>query len=321
MNANEQIVVGIDVAKDTLEVATSAAERWACSNDPKGQRALRERLRHSGVSLIVVEATGGYETALVSTLAQANLPVVLVNPRQVRQFARALGKLAKTDRIDAEVLVRFGQQAAPEVRPLPDEQTQLLDALLTRRQQLLEMIQAERNRLEHALGPIRTDIRETIAFLVKRLKQTDRDLDDQLRHSPVWREKEQLLKAIPGVGRQMLLTVLATLPELGRIPRKQLAALVGVAPYNCDSGTLRGRRHCWGGRAQTRQVLYMATLSATRCNPQIRPYYQRLLAMGKPKKVALVACMHKLLLIMNAMVRDNTAWNPPHAEGQLTEIS
>jgi transposase len=310
MNAKPKIVVGIDVAKDSLEVATSAMERWECSNDPKGQRALRDRLSGGDVQLIVVEATGGYELALVGRLAQAQLPVVVVNPRQVRQFARALGKLAKTDRIDAEVLVQFGQQAAPEIRPLPDEQTQLLDALLTRRQQLLEMIQAERNRLEHAIGPVRTDIRETIAFLVKRLKQTDRDLDDQLRQSPVWREKEQLLKAIPGVGRQMLLTVLATLPELGRIPRKQLAALVGVAPYNCDSGTLRGRRHCWGGRAQTRQVLYMATLSATRCNPQIRPFYQRLLATGKPKKVALVACMHKLLLIMNAMVRDNTVWNP-----------
>jgi transposase len=302
--------VGIDVAKDTLEVATSAMERWECSNDPKGQRALRDRLSGGEVQLIVVEATGGYELALVGRLAQAQLPVVVVNPRQVRQFARALGKLAKTDRIDAEVLVQFGQQAAPEIRPLPDEQTQLLDALLTRRQQLLEMIQAERNRLEHAVGPVRTDIRETIAFLVKRLKQTDRDLDDQLRHSPVWREREKLLKAVPGVGQQMLLSVCATLPELGRIPRKQLAALVGVAPYNCDSGTLRGHRHCWGGRAQTRRVLYMATLAATRCNPIIRPFYERLLSAGKPKKVALVACMHKLLLIMNAMVRDNTAWNP-----------
>jgi transposase len=304
------IIVGIDVAKDTLEVATSAAEHWVCSNDLEGQRALRDRLRQSKAALIVMEATGGYETALAGTLAQANLPVVVVNPRQVRQFARALGKLAKTDRIDAEILVRFGQQAAPEVRPLPDEQTQLLDALLTRRQQLLEMIQRERNRLELAVGPVRTDIRDTIAFLVKRLKQTDRDLDDQLRRSPAWREKEKLLKAIPGVGRQMLLTVLATLPELGRIPRKKLAALVGVAPYNCDSGTLRGRRHCWGGRAQTRRVLYMATLSATRCNPQIRPFYERLVAAGKPKKVALTACMHKLLLIMNAMLRDNSQWNP-----------
>jgi transposase len=304
------VIVGIDVAKDSLEVATSAAERWTCRNDLEGQRALRDRLRQIEAGLIVVEATGGYESALVGTLAQANLPVVVVNPRQVRQFARALGQLAKTDRIDAGILVQFGQQAAPEVRPLPSEQTQLLDALLTRRQQLLEMIQRERNRLELAVGPVRTDIRETIAFLVKRLKQTDRDLDDQLRRSPVWREQEKLLKAIPGVGRQMLLTVLATLPELGRVPRKKLAALVGVAPYNCDSGTLRGRRHCWGGRAQTRRVLYMATLSATRCNPQIRPFYQRLITAGKPRKVALTACMHKLLLIMNAVLRDHAEWSP-----------
>lgn len=311
MNASAGlIVVGIDVAKDTLEVATSALEHWSCSNDPKGQRELCERLRAVQADLIVLEATGGYESALAATLAQAQLPVVVVNPRQVRQFARALGKLAKTDRIDAAVLVQFGQQVQPEPRPLPDAQTRLLDALLTRRHQLLEMIQRERNRLELAVGPVRTDIRETIAFLVKRLKHTDRDLDDQLRQSPVWREKEKLLKAIPGVGRQMLLTVLATLPELGQIPRKQLGALVGVAPYNCDSGTLRGRRHCWGGRAQTRRVLYMATLSATRCNPQIRPFYERLIAKGKPKKVALMACMHKLLLIMHAMVRDNAAWNP-----------
>ncbi|HEX7374482.1 MAG TPA: IS110 family transposase [Steroidobacteraceae bacterium] len=311
MNARtEQIVVGIDVAKDSVEVATSARERWSCANDPNGQRELRDRLRAMQVSLVVLEATGGFESALAATLAQVQLPVVVVNPRQVRQFARALGQLAKTDRIDAAVLVQFGQQAQPAVRPLPDEQTRLLDALLTRRQQLLEMIQRERNRLELALGPVRTDIRQTLAFLLKRLKHTDRDLDDQLRQSPVWREKEKLLKAIPGVGRQMLLTVLATLPELGCIPRKQLAALVGVAPYNCDSGTLRGRRHCWGGRAQTRRVLYMATLSATRCNPQIRPFYERLLAQGKPKKVALMACMHKLLLIMHAMARDNTAWNP-----------
>jgi transposase len=304
------VVVGVDVAKHILDVATSTGERWQCANDPPGQRTLRDRLRKLPVKLIVLEYTGGYETAATATLAQAQLPVVAVNPRQVRQFARAVGRLAKTDRIDAEVLVRFGQQVEPELRALPDEQTQLLDALLTRRQQLLDMIQAERNRLELARGPIRTDIHATIAFLVKRLKQTDRDLDGQLRESPVWREREKLLKAIPGVGRMTLLTLFATLPELGRLRGKPLAALVGVAPYNCDSGTLRGRRHCWGGRPQTRRVLYMAALSASRCNPQIRPYYERLIAAGKPKKVALVACMRKLLLIINAVVRDSTAWNP-----------
>jgi transposase len=304
-------VIGIDVAKDAVEVACSSGEHWSSPNDLKGQRALRDRLVGMNCELIVLEASGGYEAALVGLLAQAKLPAVVVNPRQVRQFARAVGKLAKTDRIDAEMLVRFGVHTSPEVRPLPDEQTRLLDALLTRRQQLLEMIQAERNRLLQAAGPVRTDIRQHVAFLVKRLKQTDADLDSELRNSPVWREKDKLLKAIPGVGRQMVLTVFATLPELGRIPCKKLSALVGVAPYNCDSGTLRGQRHCWGGRAQTRRVLYMAALSASRCNPQIRTYYQRLLAAGKPKKVALTACMHKLLLIMNAIVRESVAWNPP----------
>jgi transposase len=311
MNETTPIVVGIDVAKETLELATSVGERWQCANEAKEHRALSERLRTLGPGLIVLEATGGYEQPLLASLGQAGLPAVAVNPRQVRQFARAVGQLAKTDRIDAAMLVRFGQHTQPEVRPLPDEQTRLLEALLTRRQQLLEMILRERNRLALAVGPVRTDIRETIAFLLKRLKQTDRDLDEQLRRSPVWREKEKLLKAIPGVGPQMRLAMLARLPELGRTPHKQLAALVGVAPYNCDSGTLRGQRHCWGGRAQVRRVLYMATLSATRCNPQIRPLYERLIGAGKPRKVALVACMRKLLLVMNAMLRDHTEWRPP----------
>jgi transposase len=319
MNASTSLVIGIDVAKDTVAVATSAGEHWEATNDPKGQRTLRDRLRSMGCSLVVVEATGGYESALVGTLAQAQLPVAVVNPRQVRQFARAVGRLAKTDRIDAEMLVRFGEHTSPEVRPLPDEQTRLLDALLTRRQQLLDMVQAERNRLAHAVGPVRTDIRETIHFLVKRLKQTDRDLEEELRKSPVWREKEKLLKAIPGVGPQMLLTVLAALPELGNTRSKQLSALVGVVPYNRDSGTLRWKRHCWGGRPYPRRVLYMAALVASQHNPVIRSYYQRLLTAGKPKKVALVACMHKLLRIMHAMVRDNTAWDPHR--GQLIEIS
>jgi transposase len=310
MNDASALVVGIDVAKDTLEVASSAGEHWQVGNDPAGQEALRDRLREVDPALIVLEATGGYEVAVVAVLGQAALPVVVVNPRQVRQFARSLGRLAKTDAIDAQVLVSFGVHVAPEVRPLPDEQTQLLEALLTRRRQLLGMIQAERNRLLLAVGPVRTDLKQHIAFLVRRLKDIDRDLEARLRASPLWREREKLLKAVPGVGRQMLLTLCAALPELGRVPSRQLAALVGVAPYNCDSGTLRGRRHCWGGRAPVRQVLYMATLAATRCNPVIRPYYQRLVTAGKPKKVALVACMRRLLVILNAMVRDGTPWNP-----------
>lgn len=316
MNAMTGLVVGIDVAKDLLEIATSAGEHWQASNDAQGQEGLRDRLRAAQAELIVLEATGGYEVALVAVLAQAGLPAVVVNPRQVRQFARSLGRLAKTDAIDAEVLVQFGVHVAPEVRPLPDEQTQLLEALLTRRRQLLGMIQAERNRLLLAVGPVRTDLKQHIAFLVRRLEDIDRDLAGRLRASPLWREREKLLKAVPGVGRQMLLTVCASLPELGRVPSRQLAALVGVAPYNCDSGTLRGQRHCWGGRAHVRQVLYMATLSATRCNPVIRPHYARLVAAGKPRKVALVACMRRLLVILNAMARNGTPWNPQLAKAK-----
>jgi transposase len=310
MNQTAPIVVGIDVAKDTLEIASSSGERWQSSNDPKGHRALCARLAQLTPQCVVLEATGGYEQPLLAALGQVGLPAVAVNPRQVRQFARAVGRLAKTDRIDAEMLVQFAQHTRPEIRPLPDEQTRLLEALLLRRRQLLEMIQAERNRLEHAVGAVRTDIRQHLAFLVKRLKAVDRDLDGQLRQSSLWREKERLLKSIPGVGRQMVLRVCAALPELGAIPRKKVAALVGVAPYNCDSGTLRGQRHCWGGRVGVRNVLYMATLSAVRCNPPVRAFYERLQVAGKPKKVALVACMHKLLLVMNAMVRDHTEWNP-----------
>ena len=310
MNETTRIVVGIDVAKDTLEIATSAEERWQCANEPKRHRALCERLCVLEPGLIVLEATGGYEQPLLATLGEAGLPAVAVNPRQVRQFARAVGQLAKTDRIDAAMLVRFGQHAQPEVRPLPDAQTRRLAALLTRRGQVLEMLQAERNRLEHAEGPVRTDLHEHVVFLVKRLKAVDRDLDGQLRASPLWRAKEKLLKSIPGVGPKTVLRVVAMLPELGAIPRKKVAALVGVAPYNCDSGTLRGQRHCWGGRIAVRNVLYMATISAIRCNPPIQAFYARLRAAGKPSKVALVACMHKLLLVMNAIVRDRTEWSP-----------
>lgn len=310
MSEMSPMVVGIDVAKETLEIATSAGEHWQCANDPKGQRALAERLAALRPTCVVLEATGGYEQAALARLGQAGLPAVAVNPRQVRQFARAVGKLAKTDRIDAAMLVRFGEHTQPPIRPLPDEQTRLLEALLNRRQQVLEMIQAEHNRLEHAVGPVRTDLHEHIVFLVKRFKGIDRDLDEQLRRSPLWRQKEKLLKSIPGVGRQTVRRMCAQLPELGQIPRKKLAALVGVAPYNCDSGTLRGQRHCWGGRSAVRNVLYMATVTAIRCNPSIKAFYRRLRAAGKPAKVALVACMHKLLLVMNAVVRDQTEWNP-----------
>lgn len=302
--------VGIDVSKDTLDVATTRDERFSGTNDEAGFLALIDWLRARPAERIVVEATGGYEAPLVAALGSAGLPVIVVNPRQVRDFAKALGRIAKTDVIDATVLALFAAAIKPELRPLKDEQTQALDALLNRRRQLLGMLVAERQRLSLAPAAVRQDIKDHIVWLVKRLKDSDRSLQDFLRSSPLWRERENLFTAVQGVGTQTVLSICALLPELGTLKRKPLAALVGVAPFNCDSGTLRGKRHCFGGRAELRCALYMATLSATRCNPAIKPFYQRLVAAGKPKKVALNACMRKLLTILNAMARDHAQWRP-----------
>lgn len=301
---------GIDVSKDTLDVATTHAERFSGANNEAGFAALIEWLRPRPMERIVIEATGGYEAPLVAALGSASLPVIVVNPRQVRDFAKALGRIAKTDVIDATVLALFAAAIKPELRPLKDEQTRTLDALLDRRRQLLGMLVAERQRLGQAPTTVRQDIQAHIVWLVKRLKDSDRQLLAFLRSSPLWREREQLLTAVQGVGTQTVLSICALLPELGTLKRRPLAALVGVAPFNCDSGTLRGKRHCFGGRATLRSALYMATLSAVRCNPVLKPFYQRLVAAGKPKKVALNACMHKLLTILNAMARDHAQWNP-----------
>ena len=306
---SEKICVGIDVSKQMLDIGTTQQEHWCCANEEAGLQQLIETLRTRGVERIVLEASGGYEAAVVAALSNASLPVIVVNPRQVRDFAKATGRLAKTDRIDALVLAQFAQAIKPEVRELKDEHTQQLEALLARRRQILAMLTAERQRLALAAPAVRRDIREHIHFLVKRLKDSNRGLDEMLRASPVWREREELFKPVKGIGKQTLLSLCALLPELGRLERRKLAALVGVAPYNCDSGTLRGRRRCWGGRADLRSVLYMATISALRSNAVIRAFYQRLLKAGKPKKVAITACMRKLLTILNAMVRDNAAWN------------
>ncbi len=305
----ESIYVGIDVSKATLDIATSDGQIWSCSNQEQDFKELIERLSRQTLGLIVLEASGGYEGAVVAHLHAAGLPVFVVNPKQVRAFAKALGRLAKSDRIDAQVLAQFAQKIQPELRPLKDEHTQVLDALLARRRQILAMLVAERQRLQIAAVNVRTDIREHIHFLVKRLKDTDRGLDELVRETPLWREREELFKPVKGVGTQLLLSLCAGLPELGQLSRKKIAALVGVAPYNCDSGTLRGQRHCWGGRADVRCALYMAALSATRFNPVIAAFYQRLLKAGKAKKVALTACMRKLLTILNAMARDRSAWN------------
>lgn len=302
--------VGIDVAKETLEVALGPGECRCCSNDEAGIAELVEGLKALRPERIVLEATGGYERALVAALGVAALPVVVVNPRQVRDFAKALGILAKSDPLDAEVLRRFAEAVRPECRPLADAQTRELEALLVRRRQLLAMLGAERQRLAQAVPVVRGELRAHIAWLVKRVKDSDRELDGRLRASPLWRERERLFRTVQGVGRVTVETLCAGLPEIGALNRKQISALVGVAPFNCDSGTYKGKRHCWGGRAEVRAVLYMATVAALRSNPVIGTFYRRLIRAGKPSKVALTACMRKLLTILNAMARDHTEWNP-----------
>jgi transposase len=299
------------VSKATLDVAVRPTEeQWQFPHTEEGIHALVTRLAGVHPCLVVLEATGGLEVTVVAALAAASLPVVVVNPRQVRDFAKATGKLAKTDRLDAQVLASFADGVRPTLRPLPDAQTQALEALLTRRRQVVGMLTAERNRLQAARPPVRQDIQDHTAWLEERLAKLDYDLRNTLHASPLWREKEDLLRGVPGVGPVLSLTLLAELPELGTLDRRQIAALVGVAPFNRDSGTLRGKRTIWGGRATVRATLYMAALVASRHNPCIRAFYQRLLAKGKAKKVALTACMRKLLTILNAMMKHRTPWNP-----------
>ena len=314
----ESIFIGIDVAKVGMDVAVRPVDdRWEVSNDDAGIRQLLSRLKTLKPSLVLLEATGGLELPLVAALAGEELPVVVVNPRQVRDFARATGKLAKTDALDAAVLAHFGEAVRPPVRPLRDADTQVLSSLVARRHQLIAMLVSEKNRLSAATSvTVRLRIEAHIEWLDRELDDLDRDLQQTIRNSPVWREKDDLLRTVPGVGQQLSLTLLAYLPELGRLDRKQIAALVGVAPFNRDSGTLRGRRTVWGGRARVRATLYMGALVASRFNPVIRDFYQRLLATGKPKKVALTACMRKLLVILNSMLKHGSAWcdlSPPVA--------
>ena len=315
--------VGIDVAKAELVVSVlPSLERFTVANEERGVRTLVERLRTIGPQLIVLEATGGYEVCCVAGLAAAALPVVVVNPRQVRDFAKATGQLAKTDRIDADILARFADTVRPAVRPLADAEAQELEALLARRRQLLDMLQAERNRLGQVFGrgkqPVKKSLTTHIAFLEREVRITDRDLGERVRESPAWRERDELLQSVPGVGPVLSRTLLADLPELGRLSRREIAKLVGVAPLSRDSGTMRGRRFVQGGRATVRAVLYMAALVATKRNAIIRTFYHRLVAAGKPKKLALVACMRKLLTILNTMVRTRQRWNTNAVREQLT---
>ena len=304
--------VGIDVSKAKLDVSVRpSGDEFSTANDEVGIAGLAIRLKELAPRLIIVEATGGYQTALVAGLALENLPIAVVNPRQVREFAKATGKLAKTDALDAAVLAHFGEALRPKPKPLESEEVVLLGALVARRRQVVEMITAETNRLAQSRGAVKTRIKAHINFLRRELATMNRDLDKMLRRSPVWREQDELLRSVPGVGPVLTATLLSQLPELGRLNRRQLAALVGVAPLNRDSGTLRGHRHVSGGRKAVRAALYMSTLVATRYNPTIKAFYQRLCAAGKLKKVALVACMRKLLTILNAMLRSKGAWSPP----------
>jgi transposase len=304
--------IGIDVAQQTLEIAVRpSGERWQIAHTPGGIAELVERLSGLTPTLVVLEATGGLEVALLAALGAAGLAAVAVNPRQVREFARATGKLAKTDALDAQVLAHFAEAVRPPVRPVPDAATQALAALVTRRRQLLEMLVAEESRAWSARAAVREDIDEHIAWLRKRLRGVDQELGRAVRSSPLWREQQDLLRSVPGIGPVVSATLLAELPELGRLGHKQLAALVGVAPLNCDSGTWRGKRKIWGGRPSVRATLYMAALTATRWNPLIRALYARLQAAGKPKKVALTACTHKLLTILNAVLKHRTPWLYP----------
>jgi transposase len=304
--------IGIDVARDNLEVASRpTGEHWQVPNDPAGIAALLPRLRTLQPTLIVLEATGGLELPVLAAIGSAGLPVVAVNPRQVRDFAKAIGKLAKTDAIDARVLAHFADAVRPAVRPLPDAATRALGALVTRRRQLVEMLTAEENRRRTAPTAIRADIQAHITWLRKRLNGVDKELSQAVRSSPLWREQEDLLRSVKGIGPVVSVTLLADLPELGTLDRKQIAALVGLAPMNRDSGTMRGKRTIWGGRATVRAALYMAALVGSRCNLVLQALYTRLLAAGKTKKVALTACMRKLLTILNAILKHRTRWAPP----------
>ncbi len=302
--------VGIDVSKKTLDVGTlHRGEHRTVSNDEEGHKSVREQMLKLRPKLIVMEATGGYERELAIALVLAGLPVAVVNPRQVRDFAKAMGMLAKTDKVDAGLIALFGERVRPEPRGVPEKEVRELDALIVRRGQLKEMLTAEKNRMGVAPGSMRPSIQEHVRWMEHQVKQIEEELEQVIEASPIWRAKEDLLTSVPGIGGVTAHTLIAKLPELGHVTAKRAAALVGVAPFARDSGTKKGKRSIWGGRACVRSALYMATLSAIRWNPVIRAHYLQLLARGKVFKVAMVACMRRLLTILDAMVRKNQHWS------------
>jgi transposase len=310
MGTNETVVAGIDVSKETLDLCilpSGTAHRFA--NDESGCSELAKALALVAPSRVIFESTGGLEMLAVGVLSAVSLPVVIVNPRQIRDFAKACGLLAKTDRLDAKVIALFGQKIEPEIRPLKDEATQELSALMARRRQLVDMQTAEKNRLSAAPKAVRPGITRHIEWLEKQISSLDDDIARFIQSSPVWKAKEQILTSVKGIGTVTAATLLAAMPELGSMSRHKIGALAGLCPYNHDSGKRKGKRSIWGGRAAVRSVLYMATLTATRYNPVIKAFYERLRKAGKLHKVAITAAMRKLLVILNAMIRDNRHWD------------
>jgi transposase len=306
---NSEAYVGVDVSKDQLDVnLLPSNERKQFSNDDAGINTLIKLLQRIDPALIVFESTGGFEMPAVSSLIENQLPVVVVNPRQVRDFAKATGRLAKTDSIDANTIARFARDIRPQVRPLKDEHTQLISALNARRRQIVDMLVAEKNRLYTAPKPNKKNIQNHIQWLERSLEDINKDIDKTIKNSPTWRENDKILQSFKGVGPVVSATLLCDLPELGTLNRKKIATLVGVAPLNCDSGQFRGRRRIKGGRANVRRKLYMAAVASLRHNPIIKDFYDRLVDAGKPPKLALTACMRKILTILNAMMKNRTYW-------------
>lgn len=306
---NSEAYVGVDVSKSSLDLnVLPGGQAQIFPNDDRGVTQLVKFLRKIDPTLIVFESTGGLEMLAVSSLVERQLPVVIINPRQVRDFAKATGKLAKTDAIDAGTIARFARDIRPEIRPFKDEQTQALTALNTRRRQIVDMLVAEKNRLHTALKPNRKSIEQHICWLEKALSDINGDIDQMIKQSPTWRKNDKILQSFKGVGPVTSATLLCALPELGSLDRKKIAALVGVAPLNCDSGKYRGRRRIMGGRAEVRRSLYMAAVAALRYNPTIKSFYDRLIDAGKPPKLALTACMRKILVTLNAMMKNRSYW-------------
>jgi transposase len=303
--------VGIDVSAATLDVAVHEGNVTQARNDAAGIAGVVKALQVTPPTLVVLEATGAYHRQVTSALVAAGIPVAVVNPRQVRDFARSTGQLAKTDRLDAAMLARFAAVVRPTPRPVPSEAALELAALVERRRQLVEMLTAEKNRLHVARKRVQPSVKQVIRTLEKALASADEEIDRWIRQSPAWRAQEDLLRTVPGVGPQTAHLLIAELPELGRLTRREIAALVGLAPLACDSGTFRGQRRCWGGRSHIRAVLYMAVVAGTRFNPVLRRFYRRLRAAGKPAKVALTACMRRLITILNAMVKTQQPWRAP----------